>query len=476
MDLQYTYINKTMFFKSLVNNYLDVNNYEWKYPGYISWNGFNGWVKTIREHFDISEPKAKMALMLNQNPFDWVLEIEDEVLEKVISRLHPFEYRPRADIIEFITKLINKYQHLRVSRNFGTLARLLKFNLYAPKRKVNLAVKIIEIGVDIDDSVIHNFNIFWDRLTFNELITLLVCGYLTPKTIEVFNWCRKLHKTLRGTILHLYGLNTITRKHLNKLNLKYFNPPDIYSVTLEELIKGGLKLKELLPELTKKEASRYFELYKYEAFVPRLSDIIKIKYPEIPEHWIQYIKSLKVAAWANKKINQLSKTRIIYGPGGQRATLHYHMLLREVTDDMLDQGEKTAFRKVMARLEEIAKSKIEAQLGKNVKLPMLPKPAGFDDIVPLDTSHKLRDEGNIMNHCVGGYINACLNKVSYIYHVGDPAPKGATFEVCLKNNKYVVMQIYGYNDSDADARLIDRANEFVNALNEKIINRKEVRC
>jgi len=148
------------------------------------------------------------------------------------------------------------------------------------------------------------------------------------------------------------------------------------------------------------------------------------------------------------------------------------MLLREITDDMLDQGEKTAFRKVIARLEEVARNKLEAQLGNNVSLPTLPKPAGFDDVVPLDTSHKLRDEGNVMNHCVGGYINACLSKVSYIYHIGEPAPKGATFEVCLDNDKYTVMQIYGYDDSPVDADLVNRANEFVAALN-KLVNKEE---
>jgi len=454
MDLQYTYINGHLFFKDLVAKYLDVNNY-----------GFNGWVETIREYFELSEPKAKMALMLNQNHFDWVLKIKDEVLEKVVSKLHPFEYLPRADIVEFVTKLVNKHQYLRVPHDFGALARLLKFNLYAPKRKINLAFKIISLGININDKAIHNFNIFWNRLTFNELITLLVCGYLTPKTIEIFNWCRRQHKTLRGTLLYLDILNTTTRNKINKLNLKYFNPSDIYSITLEELVRGGLKLKELLPELTKKEASKYFELYKHEVFVPRLSDIIKIKYPEIPEHWIQYIKSLKVAAWANKKINQLSKIRTVYGPGGQRATLHYHMLLREVTDNMLDQGEKTAFRKVMDSLEEMARNKIEAQLGKNIELPTLPKPAGFDDIIPIDTSHKLRDEGNNMNHCVGGYINACLYKVSYIYHIDKPAPQGATFEVCLKSGKYIVAQIYGYGDSTVKGCLVRRAEAFVNELN-----------
>jgi len=465
MDLQYTYINGHLFFKDLVAKYLDVNNYSWKYPNYTSWNGFNRWTETIREHFEISKPKAKMALMINQNHFDWVLKIKDEVLEKVISKLHSFDYLPHANTIEFVTKLINKYNNLRLPHDFEAAARLLKFNLYAPKRKIDLAFKIVNIGVNINNKAVHNFNVFWNRFNFIKLVTLMVCGYLTPKTIEVFNWCRKYHKTLRGAILHLDKLNTITQNKVNKLNLKYFKPIDIYCITLDELVKGGLKLRELLPELTKKEASQYFELYKHEAFVPRLSDIIKIKYPNIPEHWLQYIKSLEVAAWANRKIDQLSKTRTIYGPGGQQATLHYHMLLREVTDDMLDQGEKTAFRKVIACLEEAARNKIEAQLGKNVKLPTLPKPAGFDDIIPIDTSHKLRDEGNIMNHCVGGYIIACLNKVSYIYHIGESAPKGATFEVCLKNNKYIIAQIYGYGNSTVEVRLIQQAEAFVNELN-----------
>lgn len=469
MDLQYTYINNVLVFKDLVKKYIDVDNYKWRYPHYISWDGFDSWMQTICEHFKVSEFKAKTILMINPSPFDWVLEITDEALDKVIRRLHPFEYLPHVNIIEFITRLIDKYNDLRPPIDFEEAAKLLSFDLHAPKRKVKLAFRLTNIGINPDNAItIRNFNTFWNLLNFDELITLLTCGYLTPKTLEVFKWARKQHKTLRDTVSCLENLNFVTRNNLNKLNLKYFKPNYINTVTLDELVKGGLKLKELLPELTKKETSRYFEVYKHEAFVPRLSDMIKIKYPEIPDHWIQYIKSLKVAAWANKKIKQLSKTRTIYGPGGQQATLHYHMLLSEITDDMLDQGEKTAFRKVMIRLEEVARNKIEAQLGKNIKLPTLPKPAGFDDVIPIDTSHKLRNEGNIMNHCVGGYISACLNKVSYIYHLGESAPKGATFEVCLKNDKYVVMQIYGYNDFSPDACLVNRANEFVAALNELV--------
>jgi len=183
-----------------------------------------------------------MALMLNQNPFNWVLEIKDEVLKEVISKLHPFEYLPRADIIEFVTKLIDKHNNLWLPNDLGAIARLLKFNLHSPKHKVALAFKIINSGIYITDEVIHNFNIFWNRLNFNKLITLLACGYLTPKTLEVFDWCRKQHKALRGTILHLERLNTITRSKVNKLNLKYFRPADIHNITLDELIKSGLKL------------------------------------------------------------------------------------------------------------------------------------------------------------------------------------------------------------------------------------------
>jgi len=117
----------------------------------------------------------------------------------------------------------------------------------------------------------------------------------------------------------------------------------------------------------------------------------------------------------------------------------------------------------MAALEETARRELEAQLGKNVPLPQLPKPRK-PGLRPIRTSHELRDEGNAMGHCVGSYVQSCLQGTSYIYHAGKKAPAGATLEVCVIDGRAKMMQIRGYQNAQAPKGLYEKALECVESI------------
>jgi len=183
-----------------------------------------------------------------------------------------------------------------------------------------------------------------------------------------------------------------------------------------------------------------------------------------------------VARWAVEKKDQLSRHRIIHGPGGTTARFEYHIILGKITPEMLTHGPKTSFRKIWEILGQQELELTKALVGKKVEFKTLPFPKKWEGkITPLTNSVELFEEGEKMSHCVGGsiYQEACIRGISYIYHVGAPAPEGATFEISKHNReKYELCQIYAYEDKPPRNKEKTMAEEFVKDINELIEERR----
>lgn len=158
------------------------------------------------------------------------------------------------------------------------------------------------------------------------------------------------------------------------------------------------------------------------------------------------VDDILVWAWALEHPKWVESSREVHGPGGQAGILHHHTLVSKMTSDMLPQGVKTSPRVVEAALERVAQEEIDKLLRENEPLPEIglskPLPEG---VVQITTTWGLKSEGNVMNHCVGGYIKACQNKRSFIFHVDDGTDLGATVEVCP--GPWRVVQAMGYNNT-----------------------------
>jgi hypothetical protein len=234
-------------------------------------------------------------------------------------------------------------------------------------------------------------------------------------------------------------------------------------VTLQTLFKSR--------NFTKTEMTRALKLYGNYDSQHKLTyqNIANIKGYDLPDHWFNYIHHIEVLDWAVNKKVQLEKEKIIYGPAGQSMTLHYHTLLEHIFPNMLDQGPKTAWRKVIKKLEEVQKKQIEDSLGSFVQfdIPNSIKKIikNFPNITIIDSNQGLRQEGETMNHCVAGYVRSCITGKSIILHIS--STNESTGEIGLKDGKYVIFQHYGKKNSIPSNENQKELENLIIKLNQK---------
>ena len=175
-------------------------------------------------------------------------------------------------------------------------------------------------------------------------------------------------------------------------------------------------------------------------------------------------KSVDVARWfrKHKDSRYINRTRTVYGPAGTRAEFTLLSKLDEITDEDLVNGLKTAPEVAFRAAAERAERQAALSMGKDVplaKCPLGDPPDGF--VIQILSSEKLKEEGKIMNHCVGGYVNAAAQGRTFIYHYGDKAPSGATVEIYEKGGRFVVGQMFGYGDSHVPSADRSRVEKWV---------------
>ena len=237
--------------------------------------------------------------------------------------------------------------------------------------------------------------------------------------------------------------------------------------THESIYRGyGKDIKSELGLITRKKIIAWVNSYTHVSLFTFISfgeveyqDII----PAVAGNGLseREVPSLDVWAWCQNHVEWSNKSKEVHGPGGRSFLLHNHQLIREMTDSMLVRGLKTSPTYIEEMLEERAKALIEEQAKNSKDLPKLEVnlPAG---VVQLTNSLDLLEEGKKMNHCVGGYIEACLQEESYIFHINDGSDEGATAEI--SPNPWRVVQVRGRNNKKPLSYAYEAMEDIISSL------------
>lgn len=393
-------------------------------PKFSSWNGYDKLTYQLAESWSISATKARLCLILNEKvDLKVVDDLSNNDIEKIMKYITPFKegmylfpewveqgyWRTRS----FSQHKVMKFWNDRIPGISWSLINFLEKEKY-----FNLEVaKDILIG---KTSWVRTPDDFL-KLVFGSLdiSPFLDKGYILYSLVMVE--------------LSIPGV-------LKKLNIKYMDKrAELY---VDQLLKGGAKPSEIFPKLTKAEANKVASVAtssKYGNFThDDLFVQLSIILPKVNAPWIySYSNSVKVAKWAIAHFDQLDKVREYTTHGGEKMTIHVHRMLDHVRDHHLPRGEKTGFHYVQEQLKQIIESEIKEMLKEDQPLPEFPLDIESKDdrIWQILSSHKLRDEGEYMQHCVGSYIKMALRGTCWIFHVDlDGKPKGATVEVKDRGN------------------------------------------
>lgn len=443
-----------------------------QFPKYNSWAGFNGWQETIVKELGLSNVQAYIALLNPTEDYDWVLSTPDWLLEQLCRAVTPFNKE------QIVPEAVTYWLQYGAEKLCSFRDMLTHSVLLTECRPVNSAefrkARYLVCGNWwYGPLAVHKFPLWREikgmQRSPEELCCFGLYGVISPKRVElitrmVYNSHRPGDRRLLLNWVPSESEKSLLDK-IEEINPLYFDGEQ----SLKAVRRLGMKFE--VPGLTKKESARFIEENSDSSWMSvnntqKILNWYSESVLDIPEAWIWEIRSFEVARWAARHLNQLSKSRIIYGPGGVQQTMHYHQLLREVAPEMLVNGPKTAWRSVMEALEQRAADRIKADLGENVALPQI-KHAPVIGTTPIKTSYALRDEGELMSHCVGGYVRACLSGRSYIYHIGKMAPAGVTVEVIPSDNDFKVTQVFGYKDRVATEAEWQMANKLLAVINKK---------
>jgi hypothetical protein len=472
MDLSYKKFGSDLVFLSNCKDSVVItSDRPTYYPEYKSWNGFNSWVDTVMKNLGLSNKQAKVALLTPQEDIDWILKLPEKILDKILSSVTPFNsygdlYTPKK--VMYWYKALYRIASLPEYLDNYILIDIIKPSTRSEIERIKELFEFMSITgnvLEIKDSYIENLKMLkrcnWLNKPINEVLILLETGVLKPKLVTI---CNKL------SYLTLEDISFLN-KYLHRVDPNFIEQDSKFD--LKTAIKAGLKPVEILDhKYPKKIANEIISKLNKEnhhgIFVcSGIDNLALYEYKcmiGFPKEWFYDCNEKEIVDWAMEHLPQLRKSRKIYGPAGESRTFHYHELLNRITPDMLDKGPKTGWKKIMNLIEQKVIDKIEANLGvyKEFTKFNIPKKK---NIIQITNTDDLRNEGELMQHCVGGYVNACLSNKSYIFHVGDKAPGGATVEICKKDGKYYLQQIWGLNDkypSDAEKDLGEKLVELLN--------------
>lgn len=426
-----------------------------QFPEYRSWLGYDGWADTISNYFEIPLEQAKVALLNPRDPMDWILTLSPEQTSQILMAATPFnstafsEYMYQAWYNTFRNRGFHLYTYLK------SPVDIIKWN---PRSWGHFQAQIKTKNHPLLNSL------KWWEMNDDELYSLGKFGFVSKYMSQVSD-C-----TTTPRLLHQVA--TRSNKNANVLTLKDF-------------VSDGITHEELLPQYTRSERATIWRdcpdekmttIQKVEFFMkflgldgPIFNHCLEShnSHPNISwEDWRIFIK------WVLRRKDKLNKTRIVYGPAGQTATIYYRELLRHVSPKMLIRGEKTSWDTVQDSLQEEIQRRIAEQLGIDQPFPINPYLEKiikkFPNAKVIKTTHALKYEGEIMDHCVGGYIQSVMNRQTYILHLGLEAPDGATLEISPDNNgMWRKHQCFAYHDAIPMPSLVEMAYKIIISLNQK---------
>lgn len=510
-------------YRSVVEDKLEQGKLQIKFPSFRSNAGFEGWVTTLVRETSLTEDQAMVCLLSQRNhshcdaDIAWVLEVPQAPLEEM-SNYGPFSSKQLGDENKWWYKEVRpkgiRYFHVADNRDLLNLPGIGRKEFY----------KARELGLWLDEveklrSVRNDWHVceehqilsyltgikkriskillgFRGRLNSSLNLFKEVEGVLQFMDMEKWNGgadfrsvtsCMEEpwkvlglpHSYMWKNLLKEYGewpcrlavREVVTLlEQIPREGLRYWKGTS----EIGDLRRAGVKLTDhrRLSSLTNREKVRLLDSMstkKVEELerIP-IRTIIGVRYPDAPIWVGQYSCSMLVADWAMRHLAQLSKEREIFIPGGERVTFHYHTLLTNITNDMLVNGPKTAWRRVEALLKEEQMRKLAADYKVDKALPVVDFPSEmFPKVRQLTRSFELREEGERMEHCVASYVEHCLAGRSYIFHVDTGSEKGATVELTPNPWRVVQAMSAGNAHNPAAEKIMERVCDYLNKVEEK---------
>lgn len=436
---------------------------EEKIPEYNSWDGFNKWIETISIRLGITKNQAYIQLLDPKTDLRWIEMYSDEETQDFVERITPFNCSNPLQILDVWFYKNYRNKKFSISSVFYDADIIQKYLPQTKRDLINIK-KMLQFTIYCnDDNVISEnikkYNLLkLNKKSENELFSVAFLGVINNKFVKLLNKCDYMQN---------FTELSNAKQIINEIDDNYFNG----QINFINLFRAGVKLQTLFSKynLTKAQCIDALNLYG-DSKKLTFQNIANIKGYELPDHWFRYINSSEVLDWANSKKDQLLKSREIHGPTGQSVTFYYHTLLEYITPDMLNQGPKTAWRKIMKELEEIQQKKIEDSLGEYVEFKIDPNITkvckDIKEVKILKDNFSLRTEGNIMQHCVAGYVHSCITGKSTILHI-EIENKSSTAEIGLKDNQYNVFQHKGIKNSNTYYKNNDLLDNIIKKLNSK---------
>lgn len=408
------------------------------YPEIRSWAGLESWQKRLAPHMDVDERRMRLIVRLPaKEDHAWV---HTAPIDKVEELLYPSPFgtigtleEPMETSASFAKDATGWFWNLWVSasayRGLGVRSwRTAKRYIELFNGEETFALECLQ-----DRRLPTDARWLSDRALVERCLGIVIPAAAIAKFgLPMILRDRNIFKAVDFNYLPMAEMEApYLVSDFYKAGVPY---AEMYALDLEEFTKSGvLGKKDVHKALSNVEYLGEYRTRIKNYLICQMASKMGIDPEELPT-WMQlYAVDDTSAAWALRHMEQLSKTRLIAAERGETATWHYHTLLRHVNHDVLGGNPNLGWKRSMEVLDEIMAREIADLSKEDRELPLLPPLMSgapeFPGIKQITTTHGLRDEGEEMEHCAGGYIRNCDARRSYVLHMEDGTLDGATIEL-----------------------------------------------
>lgn len=459
---------------------------EYKQPTFNSWAGFDQHVNNLVE-LGLDKNIAYLLVSYPELPDEDLIFLSThlDALNEVVDATHPFNDCFGPITMSLVRQWVVSYRHVKFS-NFNKWNEIYTIVKNTKIRKIVFST-IFSYGLGYSPEVLEKINNLKSP-TEEKVISMLIFGTYKPsfgkKILEIIE-SAKIDKpddiSYNGifyTLTYIAEMAKIFNVPIDRLSMDNCCDISQHSLLYKILLSVGFRHSDIKPiwnlDLPKKEKIKYSELVLNGKEIEYVLKDICTEIFNIPANIHQYMiyhNSTRDDYYADlirfvlRNKSKWTKTKTIYGPNGQTANIHIHRLISKITPEILT-SHKLGWDVVMEEIEKKEIEKLHKQF-QNDKKPVNPFPIKKlpSDVTQLKTVGDIRLEGEKMDHCVFQYVEACMRN-TYIFHVGPPAPNGATAEIFIENGRYTLAQCRGYNN-DRDSNV--NVNPFYKPM-EKLVS------
>jgi hypothetical protein len=195
-------------------------------------------------------------------------------------------------------------------------------------------------------------------------------------------------------------------------------------------------------------------------------------------------KQLKVfCSWILEKQEQILKfKKAVYLPNGERREFGFvdrldELELEDILGENVDEkvnlhisnktAPKISVEKVFERMENRFRLQIEKSILNREKINFDNLEIDVEGATQLKDSHSLIVEGKALNHCVGGYVDNCRNRKSFIFNINE----SSTVEF---DNDFQLVQHRAYRNTEpniSNDMVVDRLLKTLQEKKEELLKK-----